>query len=126
MYPTDRRYSKEHEWVQVDGDTATIGITQYAQDQLGDIVYVELPATGKDVKAGDVLGTIESVKAVSEIFSPLAGTVTETNAVLDGKPELVNGDPHGGGWYCKLRLTDPGEVEALLDASAYEAFASGS
>ncbi len=120
MYPTDRRYSKDHEWVALDGDQARIGITDFAQQELGDIVYVELPQAGTQVKAGDVLGTIESVKAVSEIFAPLAGTVVESNAALDGAPETVNTDPHGEGWYCTLQLNDAGEVESLMEAKAYE------
>jgi glycine cleavage system H protein len=123
MYPTDRRYSKEHEWVRLEGAVGVIGITQYAQDQLGDIVYVELPEEGKQVEAGDVLGTIESVKAVSEIFSPVSGTVTAANGELDGRPELVNSDPHGDGWYCKIELGEPSQVDALMDATAYEEFA---
>ena len=120
MYPTDRRYSKDHEWVALDGDQVRIGITDFAQQELGDIVYVELPQAGTQVKAGDVLGTIESVKAVSEIFAPLAGTVVESNAALDGAPETINTDPHGEGWYCTLQLNDAGEVESLMEAKAYE------
>lgn len=120
MYPTDRKYTKEHEWIRVDGDTATIGITEFAQKELGDIVYVELPDKGKQVERDDVLGTIESVKAVSEIFAPVGGTVLEANEALDGAPETVNQEPHDGGWYCKLRLSDPAELEGLLDAAAYE------
>ena len=120
MYPTDRRYSKDHEWIAIDGDVALVGITDFAQKELGDIVYVELPQNGQRVNAGDVLGTIESVKAVSEILAPVAGTVVDANQALDGKPEAVNEDPHGSGWYCKLRLTDAAEVDALLDAEAYQ------
>ncbi len=119
MYPTDRKYSKEHEWIKIDGDTATVGITDFAQKELGDIVYVELPEKGKQVGKDDVLGTIESVKAVSEIFAPVSGTVVEANEALDGSPETVNEDPHEAGWYCKLQLSDPGELEGLLDAEAY-------
>lgn len=120
MYPTDRRYSKEHEWVAVDGEQAVIGITDFAQQELGDIVYVELPSEGQEVKAGDVLGTIESVKAVTEIFAPIGGTVVAANQALDGAPEVVNQDPHGEGWYCKMRPAEPAEIEALLDAGRYE------
>ncbi len=120
MYPTDRHYSKDHEWIQVDGETATIGITEFAQSELGDIVYVELPEKGKQVQQGDVLGTIESVKAVSEIYAPLTGTVAETNEALDDRPEAVNADAHGEGWYCKMTIGEPGEVDALMDATAYE------
>jgi glycine cleavage system H protein len=120
MYPTDRLYSKDHEWVVVKDDQAVIGITDFAQQELGDIVYVELPQTGQQVRMGEVLGTIESVKAVSEIFAPLGGTVVEANQALDASPESVNQDPHGDGWYCKLELADTAEVEKLLDASGYE------
>lgn len=120
MYPTDRRYSKDHEWISVDGEEVRIGITEFAQKELGDIVYVELPRSGQTVKAGEVLGTIESVKAVSEIFAPVAGTVVDVNVALDSKPESLNEDPHGAGWYCKLRLADAAEVEALMDAEAYQ------
>jgi glycine cleavage system H protein len=125
MYPTDRRYSKDHEWVLVEDDRAKIGITDFAQQELGDIVYVELPETGKQVKSGDVLGTIESVKAVSEIFAPVSGTVVEVNEALDGSPEKVNAEPHGDGWYCTLRLVDAAEVEQLLDAEGYEKLIAG-
>ena len=120
MYPTDRRYSKDHEWIAVDGEVALVGITDFAQKELGDIVYVELPPNGQRVKAGDVLGTIESVKAVSEILAPVAGTVVGSNQELDGKPEAVNEDPHGSGWYCKLRLANAAEVDSLLDAEGYQ------
>ena len=120
MHPTDRRYTKEHEWVQADGDTGTIGITDFAQQELGDIVYVELPDKGKQVRKDDVLGTIESVKAVSEIYAPASGTVIEANEALADAPETVNQDPHGAGWFCKLQLSDPSELEDLLDAQAYQ------
>jgi len=122
MVPADRRYSKEHEWIKVEGDVGTIGITSFAQDQLGDIVYVELPAVDGVVARDAVLGTIESVKAVSEIFSPVGGTVVAVNQQLDSAPELLNRDPHGEGWYCKVRLSDPAEVAALMDAEAYRAY----
>jgi glycine cleavage system H protein len=118
-YPTDRRYTKDHEWVRAEGARARVGITAFAQEQLGDIVYVELPAAGKPVRAGDVLGTIESVKAVSEIFAPVGGKVAEANAALSDQPELANKDPHGDGWYCVIELADAGELERLLDAAAY-------
>jgi len=124
MYPTDRRYSKDHEWIAVDGETAAVGITDFAQQELGAIVYVELPETGKQVKVGDVLGTIESVKAVSEMFAPVGGTVIEVNDALDDAPETLNQDPHGAGWYCKLRLADVAELEPLFDAQAYEKLVS--
>jgi glycine cleavage system H protein len=119
MFPNDRRYTKEHEWVQVAGNVATMGITDFAQRELGDIVYVELPAIGRAVAQGEVLGTIESVKAVSEIYAPVSGTVTEVNALLSDKPESVNAEPHGTGWICRLTISVPAEVEALLDAARY-------
>ena len=121
MYPSHLRYTKEHEWLEVSGDTGTLGITDFAQKELGDIVYVELPEVGRQVGAGDTLGTIESVKAVSEIYAPVGGTVLEVNGTLSDKPETVNSDPHGTGWICRLRLADPGEAERLLDASAFGA-----
>jgi glycine cleavage system H protein len=124
MYPSHLRYTKEHEWLEVSGDTGTIGITDFAQGELGDIVYVELPEVGKQVGAGDSLGTIESVKAVSEIYAPVAGTVLEVNGSLGDKPETVNADPHGQGWICRLRLHDPAEAEALLDVAAYRQLVS--
>lgn len=119
MYPSHLRYTKEHEWLELSGETGTLGITEFAQKELGDIVYIELPEVGKQVGAGDTLGTIESVKAVSELYAPVGGTVVEVNAALSDKPETVNSDPHGKGWICRLRLADPGEAERLLDASAY-------
>ncbi len=122
-YPTDRRYSKEHEWVLVDGGSCKIGITDFAQSELGDIVFVEMPEDGKEVAAGDVIGTIESVKAVSEIFAPVSGKVTAGNAALTDQPELVNQEPHGGGWYCEIELSNPDEVDGLMDAAAYGEFA---
>jgi len=120
MYPGDRRYSKQHEWLKVDGDIATIGITDFAQSELGDIVFVELPETGKEVQAGDVLGTIESVKAVSELYAPVGGTVEAANGDLESKPEAVNEDPHGEGWLCRIKLTNPSEADQLMDAAAYQ------
>jgi len=124
MYPSHLRYTKEHEWLLVSGETGTLGITDFAQKELGDIVYVELPEVGKQVSPGDTLGTIESVKAVSEVYAPVGGTVVEVNGALSDKPETVNSDPHGGGWICRLRLADPGEAERLLDASAYRELVS--
>lgn len=123
QYPTDRRYSKDHEWVRVDGAVGTVGITQFAQEQLGDIVYVEIPPPGKTVRQGDVLGTIESVKAVSEIYAPVSGRVRERNPSLGDRPETVNRDPHGAGWYCSIELSNPVELESLMDAVAYSAIA---
>jgi glycine cleavage system H protein len=123
--PADLRYSKEHEWVRVDGDTGTIGITDYAQDQLGDIVYVDLPAVGATVTQFEKLGEIESVKAVSELYSPVSGEVVEVNQETVDSPELVNSDPYGRGWLMKVRLADPAEIDGLLSAEAYEELIAG-
>jgi glycine cleavage system H protein len=122
MYPDDLRYSKDHEWVRVQGDRATIGITDYAQKQLGDVVFVELPAAGRALALHEVFGTVESVKAVSELFSPVAGEVVETNAKLQTRPELVNADPYGEAWMMVLTLADAAAAGALMDATAYRAF----
>src|SRR5687768_314748 len=119
-YPTDRKYTQDHEWIRVTGDTAEIGITDYAQRQLGDVVFVELPDVGKSVKAGESFGSIESVKAVSELFAPMSGEVVEVNPQLKGQPESVNSEPHES-WMVKVRLSEPGAGEPLLDAAAYEA-----
>ena len=119
MFPENFKYTKDHEWVSVDGDTGTIGITDYAQKELGDIVFVELPEVGQELKTGETMGNIESVKAVSELFSPVSGTVTEVNAALEDQAEMVNQDPHGSGWIVKIRLADPGELDELMDAAAY-------
>ena len=124
MYPTDRQYSKEHEWLKVEGDTATLGITDFAQTELGDIVFVELPEDGLEFQAGDVLGTVESVKAVSEIYAPVSGSIVESNALLEEQPETVNSAPHEDGWYCKIKLENEGELEALMDAEAYQKLTS--
>ena len=124
MYPGDLRYTKEHEWVRLQGEIATVGITDYAQKELGDVVYVEMPKLGAKLTAGKSMGTVESVKAVSDIFSPVAGEVTEVNSVLNQTPETINNDPHGQGWLIKMKVDDPGAVSALLDAAAYEAFIS--
>lgn len=120
MVPTDRRYSKEHEWVLVEDEVATIGITHFAQDQLGDIVFVELPEVNAELTRDEVMGTIESVKAVSEIFAPISGKILEVNQELEAAPETVNSDPNGAGWYCKMTVSDPAEMEKLMDAAAYE------
>jgi glycine cleavage system H protein len=117
-YPTDLKYTKEHEWIRVDGNTGAIGITDFAQQQLGDVVYLELPEVGATVKSGDPFGTIESVKAVSEIYAPVSGQVVEVNTALKEKPELVNADPHAS-WMVVIKLSDPGEAGALLDAAQY-------
>ena len=121
MFPDDRRYTKDHEWVRVEGAVAKVGITDFAQGELGDIVYVEAPAVGATVAAGDVLGTIESVKAVSEVYAPVAGTVAASNPLLADKPETINTDPHGDGWICAITLSRPAEVDSLMDAAAYAA-----
>jgi glycine cleavage system H protein len=121
-YPTQYRYTKEHEWIDVKGDIATIGITDYAQHELGDVVFVELPAVGSAVTAGKTFGSIESVKAVSEIFAPASGSVTESNTALQNKPETVNTDPHGAAWLIKVKLANPSDINSLMDAKAYEAF----
>ena len=123
-YPENLRYTKEHEWVSVDGDIATIGITDFAQKELGDIVYVDIETEGKDLEAGSVFGSVEAVKTVSDLYLPVAGTITEVNPQLNKNPELVNTDPYGEGWMVKMKLADPGEVQTLLDAAAYHAMVS--
>jgi len=120
-YPTDRKYTKEHEWIQVNGTSATIGITDYAQSSLGDIVFVEAPKVGAELTAGKTFGTVESVKAVSDLFSPASGTVTEVNGELATSPEKVNSDAHGS-WMVKITLKNPGELDGLLSAADYEKF----
>jgi len=122
MYPADYRYSKEHEWIKVEGPIATLGITDYAQQELGDVVFVEAPKVGAAVTAGKSLGTVESVKAVSEIYSPVTGEITETNPVLSATPEKINSDPHGEGWLVKIRMSNPAEVSSLMDAAAYQTY----
>lgn len=117
-----RYFTEEHEWVDVDGDIATVGITDYAQHQLGDIVFVELPEEGKSFDKGDDAAVVESVKAASDVYSPVAGEVVEANAALEGEPSLVNSDPEHEGWFFKLRLADAAELEELMDSAAYEAF----
>jgi glycine cleavage system H protein len=121
MTPENLRYTRDHEWLRVDGDRGTVGITDYAQKQLGDVVFLELPEAGRALKAGDNFGTVESVKAVSELFCPVSGEVIEANATLAKAPEAVNSDPYGEGWMIVIRLTRPEEVEGLLDATAYHA-----
>lgn len=120
-YPDDRKYSDQHEWIKVEGDTATIGITAYAAEQVGDIVFVELPAVGTNVLTGQSFGVIESVKAVSELFAPATGTVTDMNGTLGDSPETVAADPHGEGWLIKITMTSPTELDGLKDAAAYQA-----
>ena len=119
--PTDLRYTHDHEWVRIDGDEAVVGITQYAADQLGDIVFVELPEVGRALQGAKAFGVVESVKAVSDLFAPITGEVLATNDALAGGPELVNSDPYGDGWMIRLRVADPTELEDLLDADAYDA-----
>ena len=121
MVPTDLRYTTDHEWVRADGDEATIGITAYASDQLGDIVFVELPEVGRATVQSAAFGVVESVKAVSDLFAPVAGEVIETNAELGARPELVNSEPYGAGWMIRVRMSDPGQLQELLDAQAYDA-----
>jgi glycine cleavage system H protein len=121
MVPADLRYTKEHEWVRVEGDQATIGITEYAAEQLGDIVFVELPEAGRDLAQFATFGVVESVKAVSDLFAPISGAVTESNGALSAQPELVNSDPYGEGWMLRLKVADPAQLETLLDATAYDA-----
>jgi glycine cleavage system H protein len=120
MVPADLRYTKDHEWVKVDGDTATIGVTDFAANQLGDVVFVDLPAAGRTVEQFATFGVVESVKAVSDLYAPVSGEVVEANADLSGKPELVNSDPYGAGWMIRVRLGDAAQVAGLLDAAAYE------
>ena len=121
-YPANFRYTKEHEWVSVEGGVATIGITDYAQSELGDVVFVELPKVGAKLETGKSFGNVESVKAVSEIYAPAAGEVSATNDELTKTPELLNSDPHGKGWMIKVKLANAAEISSLMDAVAYEAF----
>jgi glycine cleavage system H protein len=122
MYPSDYRYTKDHEWIKADGANGTIGITDYAQKELGDVVFVELPKIGAKLKAGVTFGTVESVKAVSEIYSPVTGEVVEINTTLAAAPEKINGDPHSSAWLVKVRLDNPQETAGLMDAVAYQAY----
>ena len=125
MVPDDRKYTQEHEWVQIEGDIGTVGVTDFAANELGEVVFVELPETGSEFSQGDTIGTIESVKAVADLFLPVSGEVIEINdAVIDG-PELVNKDPLDDGWLFRVRLSDPGELDELLDAAAYNALIGG-
>lgn len=120
-FPANLRYTKEHEWISLEGNTATIGITDYAQRELGDIVFVEVDTIGKALEAGAVFGTVEAVKTVSDLFLPVSGTINELNAALSSAPELVNNDPYGEGWMIKMTVNNPADVAALLDAAGYEA-----
>jgi glycine cleavage system H protein len=123
--PEGLRYSKDHEWVRLDGSRATVGITDYAQDALGDVVFVQLPTVGESVAADATFSEVESTKSVSDVFAPLAGTVLEVNEALDANPELVNSDPYGAGWICVIELTDVASAESLMDAAAYQALTEG-
>ncbi len=120
-YPSDLRYHPEHDWARIDGDVATFGITWYAQDSLGDVVFFEAPEVGAQVTQGQPYTEVESVKAVSDVYAPLSGEVIEVNSALSDSPETINEDPYGDGWLVKVRLSDPAELETLLDAAAYEA-----
>jgi glycine cleavage system H protein len=118
-FPAGLKYTKDHEWIKVEGDTATIGITEFAQRELGDIVYIDIPAIGKEIAKDQVFGTIEAVKTVSDLFMPVTGTITELNSLLDSQPELVNSDPYGDGWMVKVTLQDASAVDTLLSADSY-------
>jgi glycine cleavage system H protein len=124
-FPPDLKYTKTHEWIRIEGDTATLGITDYAQGELGDVVFLELPQAGRVLKPEESFGTIEAVKAVSDLFSPLSGEVTAANAQLSESPELVNKDPYGQGWMVKLKVSNATELSGLLDAAAYEKLTQG-
>jgi glycine cleavage system H protein len=125
MIPHDQRYTREHEWLRVDGSTGTIGITSFAADELGDIVFVELPEVGRKLKQFGAFGVVESVKAVSDLFAPISGEVIEVNGALNANPELLNTDPFDAGWIAKVALADPEEADQLLDAAAYEKLTAG-
>lgn len=122
IYPEDLKYTKEHEWLAVQGSIGTVGITHYAQSELGDIVYVEVPAAGSPVVAGEEFGTVESVKAVSEIFAPVSGEVLEVNPALASHPETINKDPYGDGWLLKIKLADPKDLDSLMSAADYRKY----
>jgi glycine cleavage system H protein len=119
-FPADLKYTKDHEWVKIDDSTATVGITEFAQRELGDIVYVDISSVGKEVSKEDVFGTVEAVKTVSDLFMPVSGTVTDINPALDSQPELVNSDPYGEGWMVKITISDASEISGLLSAEAYQ------
>lgn len=123
--PADCKYTKEHEWVRLDGDTAAVGITDFAQQELGDVVFVELPAAGTSVKQGQTFGAVESVKAASDLYAPLSGEVVEANGALNDSPDTVNKYPYGEGWMLKVRPADLGEINSLMDATAYDAYVQG-
>lgn len=121
QFPAELKFTKDHEWARLEGNVATIGITDFAQGELGDIVYVDIETIGQDLAAESVFGTVEAVKTVSDLYLPLSGTITEKNPKLDGQPELVNQDPYGEGWMVKMTVSDPAEAERLLNADAYKA-----
>lgn len=120
-YPKDLKYTKDHEWIKIEGDTALIGITDFAQKELGDIVYVDITTVGEEVAEGDVFGSVEAVKTVSDLFMPVAGEILEVNDAIDAEPELVNSDPYGNGWMIKIKITDVASLEDLMDSETYEA-----
>jgi glycine cleavage system H protein len=122
VYPADLRYDREHEWVRVEGDIAVIGISNFAQDQLGEVVYVDLPSKGDELVAGETFGEIESVKSVSELYSPVSGEVVEVNDDLDGSPETINTDPYGAGWMVKVKMADASQLDGMMAADEYESF----
>ena len=125
MYPTEYLYSKEHEWLLVEEDQCTVGITEYAQNELGEVVFVDLPETGQSFDAGDEIGSVESVKAVAEVYTPVSGEIVEVNDALEEAPELVNEDPHHDGWFVKIRFSSPDELENLMSAEEYQEFVEG-
>ena len=120
-FPDNLKYTKDHEWIKVEGNTATVGITDFAQHELGDIVFVDIPSVGKPLNAEAIFGTVEAVKTVSDLFLPISGTITEVNGALEADPESVNKDPYGAGWMAKMTIANPAEVDGLLDAAAYKA-----
>jgi glycine cleavage system H protein len=124
--PSDLRYSTDHEWIRRDGSTVTIGITEYAQDALGDVVFVEIPEQGEALSVGDSFTEVESTKSVSDIYAPVSGTISAVNDALEDHPELLNSDPYGEGWLCSIEMSDPGEFDGLLDADGYRALTEGS
>ena len=119
-FPENLRYTKDHEWVKIEGDEATVGITDFAQRELGDIVYVEIESVGKDLQAGEIFGTVEAVKTVSDLYLPLSGSVSEVNPNLNSNPEAVNSDPYGEGWMIKMKVSNPSELDGLLSSEAYQ------
>jgi glycine cleavage system H protein len=123
--PDDLRYSKDHEWIRVEGDVVRVGITDYAQDALGDVVYVQVPVVGSEVRAGDSFSEVESTKSVSDIYAPVSGVIIEVNDLLADEPQKVNDDPYGDGWLCAIRVSDPLQLDALLDAAAYRDLIAG-